>query len=157
MLGSGLCGKAAADAVRRRARTLEGLTEGIRVLRIHMMGLLEPVQFALERSECPLLALVAAGVKDGRSAHEAWGELRGRTARRGGPVDALVEEDLQLLDRLFQRLGQSGREEQEALLSATLQSLELRLASARQKAGEADRLYLSLGLLIGLMLALIVM
>lgn len=156
VLGCGLCGRAAAQAVRRRVRLLESLSAGIRALRIHMMGMLEPVQCALERSGCPLLAGVAVNMREGRGAGEAWRELRPAALRRGGIADVLNGPELEAVDRLFDRLGQSGREEQEALLGGALQTLEDLLEGARRKAGEADRLYLSMGLLIGLMLALIV-
>ena len=50
----------------------------------------------------------------------------------------------------------TGREEQDLLLSGVVEALDRQQQAAQVKAGEADRLYLSLGLLIGLMLALIV-
>ena len=156
-LGSALCGRAAADSLRRRARMLKGLAEGIRVLRIHMTGMLEPVQDALERSDCPLFNLVSDGMRSGRSAGEAWEEVKKTAARRGGMADALTSADIAALDNVFERLGESGLNEQEAILTAGLTELERLRDEARGKAGEADRLYGTLGLLIGLMLALIVM
>lgn len=156
VLGSGLCGKAAADAARRRLKALASLTEALRALRFSMTGMLQPVQLALGKSGNALLALVAGAMGSGRSAGEAWRSVRGQAVRRGSPADALSGEDLAVLDDLFERLGQSGRSEQEALLAASLQRLESRREDARKRAGEADRLYVSLGVLVGLMLALIV-
>lgn len=156
VIGSTLCGKAAADQLRRRANTLDALAEGLRSLRVHMTGLYEPVQLALERSDCPLFTLVADGMKGGVGAKDAWAAVRRVAIRRGGPADALTERDLGVLDALFTGLGQSGREEQEALLDGAMEALTRLRDAARRKAGEADRLYVSLGLLIGLMLALIV-
>lgn len=156
VLGCGLCGRAAAQDVRRRVKLLEALAAGIRTLCIHMTGMLEPVQCAMERSGCPLFTSVAGRMQGGKSAGDAWRECRSNVLRRGGVGDALAGTELEALDRLFDGLGQSGREEQKALLNGALAAIEGQLDDARQRAGQADRLYLSMGLLIGLMLALIV-
>lgn len=156
VLGGTLCGKAAADAVRRRYRTLAALADDLQTLRIHMTGMLQPVQCALEKAGSPLLQRVAEGMRSGTSAAGAWNAIRGEAARRGGAADALTEADFDALDALFAGLGQSGREEQEVLLSASLERLGQLRDSARKKTAEADRLYVSLGFLVGLMLALIV-
>lgn len=156
VLGSGLSGRAAAQALRRRVQLLEGLAQGLRELRIHMIGMLETVQCALERSGCALLESVARGMSGGRGAGEAWRDARDTLTRRGSPADALRDEDVRVLDRLFGALGQSGREEQTALLDAAIQAVDELWDAARRKCGEADRLYMSLGVLTGLMLALIV-
>ncbi len=157
VLGSALCGKALADGARRRARTLTALEEGTRRLKIHMTSLFEPVRDALERSDCPLYTLVGSEMEGGLSAGESWLRAQRRASRRGGPIDALDEGDRQLLDRLFARLGQSGREEQEELLDAALRALGQRRDDAAEKARQAERLYLALGLLTGIMLALVVL
>lgn len=156
VLGSTLCGRAAAEAARRRYRVLSALTEDLQVLRIHMTGMLQPVQCALEKSACPLMKRVAEGMRQGRSASDSWQAVRDSTLRRGSPGDALSADDLAALDALFGQLGQSGREEQEALLGASLEAVTRLRDGALKKAGEADRLYVSLGFLVGLMLALIV-
>lgn len=156
VLGSTLCGKAASDAVRRRHRVLAALAEDLQLLRIHMTGMLMPVQCALDRAGCALMRQVAEGMRQGRSAADAWQSVRESALRRGGPADALAAEDIGALDALFGQLGQSGREEQEVLLDAAMQTVGRLRDGALKKAGEADRLYVSLGFLIGLMLALIV-
>jgi len=156
VLGCALCGKSAADAVRRRANGLDDLSTGIRALRIHMTGMLENVQSALTHSGCGLMALVAQGMAQGRSAGEAWQLVKHRATGRGGLADALLPGDLAALDGLFDRLGQTGREEQALLLDTTLQAIDSLRGEARRRAGEADRLYLTIGLLVGLMLALMV-
>ncbi len=157
VLGSALCGRAAADAVRRRAKTLASLAEGIRALRLQMTGMLEPVQCALSHSSSPLLSMVAEGMTEGTSAGDAWRKVRSAARRRGGPADALNQADVLALDAMFDRLGQSGRESQEALLNAALQTVERQLEGARAHALEADRLYVTIGLLVGVLLALIVL
>ena len=156
VLGSGLCGRAAAEAVRRRTRTLAELCEGLRALRIRMTGMLESVQCAMSRSNCPLLELVAGGMGEGCSAQEAWQATRRKAIRRGGPADSLSEADLRALDDFFTQLGKSDRQAQEVLLDGTQETLARQLEVARGRAAEADRLYVTLGILVGVMLALIV-
>ena len=155
VLGCALCGRALADAARRRAGALKALAEGVRVLKIHMTGMLEPVQCALRSARCPLFAVVADGMGDGKSAGEAWRTARPAAMRRGGAAEALLESDARVLDALFDRLGQSGRSEQGALLSGAIDDLEALRDEAAKKAAETGRLYTALGLLIGMMIALI--
>lgn len=157
VLGCALCGRALADAARRRANTLRALSEGVKVLRIHVTGMLEPVRCALAAANCPLLSMVSGAMDDGRSAGEAWRSVRRAVMKRGGPGDALTEKDARVLDVLFDRLGQTGREEQGALIGAAQEQLETLLDAAVKRAAEAGRLYTSLGMLTGLMLALIVL
>lgn len=128
----------------------------LRLLRVHMTGMFEPVQQSLSRSECELLKRVGSGMGPGTGADGAWRAVRKVERRRDGLIDALAGEDLQALDRLFMQLGTSGRDAQELLLNGAAQELEMNLSSARLHASEADRLYVTLGLLVGLMLALIV-
>ena len=156
VLGSALCGRAMADATRRRAKALKALAEGLRVLKIHMTGMLEPVQCALGAANCPLLALVADGMSGGRSAADAWRAVKPGATRRGGPAEALTPPDVHVLDRLFERLGQSGRAEQGTLIMAAIEDVEALRGEADRRAAQTGRLYTSLGFLTGLMIALIV-
>lgn len=156
VLFSALCGRALADGVRRRAQALQSVSEGLRRLRVRMTGMFEPVAGALAQSGCPLFEAVSEGMRDGASAGEAWRAVSQRAARRGGLTDCLTDADRETLTVLFEGLGQSGREEQELLLSVSIERVEALRAEASAKVTEADRLYAKLGLLIGLMLALIV-
>jgi len=156
VIASALCGKALADGVRRRAKTLEAILEGLRILRVHMIILFEPVRDALQRSECPIMVRVAEHMSNGTSAADAWTRAARQASRRGGEIDALSREDRTVLDELFSHLGESGREEQEAMLNMAIESVEAQREGALNKAREADKLYLPLGLLTGLMLALVV-
>ena len=151
-----LCGKALADGARRRAAMLKAMANGARRLRIHMTGMFEPVQVALAHAECPLFALIAREMQGGGSARQAWERVQGAASRRGGPIDCLTDEDKHALSTLFAGLGQSGRETQDLLLGSVIEAIENLHAGAQARAREADRLYATLGLLIGLMLALIV-
>ena len=74
----------------------------------------------------------------------------------GGMIDALSDADIDLLNRLFAGLGLSGRDSQEVLLAGCVRAISEARQEAAAMAREVDRLYVSLGLLIGLMLALIV-
>ena len=154
--GGTLCGSAMSGGVRRRVKALESLASGIRLLRVHMIGMFQPVHQALGGTECPLLESVSRAMTPGGSAASAWQSVREKECRRGRALDALTAEDLEALDRLFDGLGESGRDRQEILLTQTLEALTRFLESARRRAGEADRLYVSLGALTGLMAALVV-
>ena len=118
--------------------------------------MLEPVQCAMSGSICPLLEQIAGGMGEGRSAQDAWSTMRREAVRRGGPADSLAEADLQALDLFFSRLGKSDRQAQETLLDSTQEVLSRQLEPARSRAAEADKLYATLGILVGVMLALIV-
>ena len=157
VLGSALCGKALSDAARRRARTVTDLAEGLKALRLHMTGMLEPLGNALQHSDCPLLAKVGEGMKGGGSAADVWRTARPSALGRGGAADALTDRDAEALDRLFGHLGLGGREEQKALLDGIIADVERLREDAAARAREAERLYTALGFLIGLMLALIVL
>ena len=153
VVGCAMGGWAVSGGSRRRLSALRELAEGLRRLKLHMTGMFEPLRHSLEAAACPLLGQVAAEMEGGRSAGEAWSRLKARPLR-GGPGEVFATEDLRLLDHLFDRLGESGREDQAMLLSGTLGALEERIESARVKAGEAERLYGTLGVLVGLMLAI---
>ena len=156
VVGSALIGKSFTGAAHRRVRALRNVTEGVKKLRIRVVNMSEPLRNALDQSDCPLLSRVGGQMRQGLSAGEAWLSLKSADRAVGGPTDALCTSDVQVLDELFERLGQSGREAQEILLTGAIRSLEGLCDAARCKAGEADRLYAVLGLLIGLMIALIV-
>ena len=146
-----------ASGCRRRVKVLTGLVSGLEDLRVHMTRMLEPAPQALSVTDCPVLRAVGAAMTPGVSAGEAWARVRAREGRRGGGIDALAREDLEALDGLLEHLGESGRQQQERLLTDAGRALARNLESARACAGEAERLYVSLGLLTGLTLALVVL
>ena len=156
VVGATLCGKALSDAARQRASALGTLVEDVKRLRVYMVSMFEPVPDSLARAESPLLRQVGEGMRGGLSAGEAWAQVRRGRSFRAGPGNVLLREDREALDRLFGKLGESGRESQEVLLSGTAEQLERLEAAAREKAGAAERLYVTLGLLVGLLLAVIV-
>lgn len=155
-VGGALIGRSLAGACRRRCAVLKDIADGLRALRVNMISMFEPVCESLSRSECAILHDVGEAMRKGSSAREAWQQVKPSARRKGGAIDALIASDEQVLDRLFFHLGESGREQQDILLSGGIRALEERYIEARGKAAETDRLYISLGLLVGLMLALIV-
>ena len=156
VLGCTMCGRAAAGAARRRVETLEDLLRGVRRLKHNMTHMLETVERALRAADCPILDRVSDALEPGGGAAEAWRRVLRRERRRGGLCDALTREDEMLLSRLFQQLGESGREAQEILLSDAIEEIKRALERARPRAAEAERLYGTLGVLAGLLIALVV-
>ena len=154
--GSTMIGKTMAGSLKRRAALLAELAGGLKALRLHVVSLFEPIADSLSRSECRLLEMVGRQMAEVGGADAAWATVKAKVCAPGGMADALTASDEQLLDRLFSQLGQSGRESQEALISGILQSVEEAREAARARAAQADRLYVTLGLLTGLMLALVV-
>lgn len=152
-----LCGNAMAAAARRRVRLLEALIQGLKRLRLHMISMFEPVRHALMASDCEILGAVGGNMAPGLSAARAWAATRAAARRKGGALDALDPEDLRALDGMFDQLGESGRDQQDLLIGGACAALERQLEAARRRTAEADRLYVSLGALTGLMIALILL
>ena len=130
------------------------LIQGIRVLRVRMLRMLEPVNIALAGSDCAMLRQVGAAMRPGMSAGEAWLAYRKQAGRSG--VDVLAGEDCVVLDQLFAQLGESGREQQSILLDSTVTALGKNLLQAEKRLRETERLYVSVGMMVGLILALAV-
>ena len=135
---------------------LKTLIDGMKSLQIHMLHMLEPVASALVFTECPLLEQTGRAMTPGTSAREAWTWVKDISSGRRSGLETLAGEDLQTLDAFFHKLGEVGRAEQGLLLNRVIRTLEENLEGARSSAGEAERLYGSLGLMVGLMLALLV-
>ena len=153
--GCTLCGSAMAGAQRRRVRLLESVINGLRLLKLHTVSMFEPLPQALGATGCAVLEGVGSQMTPGASAAQAWEGFKKREGRRGGGIDALSPEDVRALDELFSLLGESGRDQQEIALGNACAALSVQLENARRRAAEADRLYVSLGSLIGLMIALV--
>lgn len=156
IVGCTLCGSALAGVLRRRVKALESIAQGLKLLRLHMISMFEPLQQALKASGNAVLEALGEQMTPGVSAAEAWTEVKRAECRRGGRIDALSSEDLRTLDALFDQLGESGRDQQDVLLNGARAALDRNLEAARARMAESDRLYVSLGALTGLMIALIV-
>lgn len=155
VVGCGLCGRSLAWGFSRRCRLLEEMLEALRMLRIQIVRMLEPLDRALRQCGSPIFARAADELSIAASVHDAWKAICARECRRGGVADSLVRQDLEALDKLFGQLGESGREAQDAAIRACVASLELALDAAHQRAATAGRLYTSVGFLTGLAIAVL--
>ena len=153
--GGGLCGAALARGEGRRARTLRETADGLRQLRVQISNLREPLDRALKQSGAPLFALAAGCLEEASCAADAWRRAWASAGRRGGIGDCLTQEDVRALDRLFERLGESGRAEQEEAIRACLAAVEAAADEAAKRAKETGRLYATVGLLTGLACAVL--
>ena len=116
----------------------------------------EPVADSLSRAASPILTRVGEGMCGGASAMEAWEALKKDRRFIAGTGHALLKEDREALSALFARLGESGRESQDALLTGAAERLASLTQSAGERADAAEKLYVTLGFLTGLLLAIIV-
>ena len=154
VLGSTLCGWTMAGTSKRREQLLNQLIQGIKLLRVHMIRMLEPIQEALVHTGNPLFADIGRRMRGGVSAEAAWQDMLA-DKKASKPIYVLLSEDRAALNELFSHLGQSGREAQEMALAAALETLEELRKIASERARQASLLYTKLGFLIGLMLGLI--
>lgn len=154
--GCVLLGKSLSSAMHRRVSTLERLIRGTKMLRIHMSGMLELVSEALSATNCEAFAAVGQEMRNSGSAKQAWQKIRRKMLARGGYLDALSKRDCEILDDLFDNLGASGRREQEIIILSSIRRFEEQLHGAKIQLNERDRLNISIGFLIGLIIALAV-
>ena len=134
-----------------------GVSEALKTLKWHIVSRFEPVQLSLMRSGSDLMETVGRRMETGTSAAAAWMAIKqDRTVGRKW-LSAYTEGDTELLDRLFGELGQSGRQAQGDLIDGVQEALRARIRSLETEARAADKLYGPLGLLLGLMLALILL
>lgn len=155
VVGCGLCGRSLAWSTVRRCRLLEETLEALRMLRIQIVHMLEPMDRALRQCGSTLFARTAEELSHSASVSEAWKAVRAHECRRGGSADSLLQRELDALDKLFGQLGESGREAQDAAIRACVISLETALDGARQRAATTERLYTSVGYLAGLAIAVL--
>ena len=153
-VGSALIGRSVARGCARRAAALRSAMDAMQLLRIQMLERLLPLRAALEKSAFEPFRAVASELLNGDGAPGAWERARAALTRRGRALDCMMPEDLAALDRLFAGLGATARAEQELLFSACLAEIGLLEGEARRTGAEKGRLYTTLGLLGGLMLAI---
>ena len=58
VVGSSMCGKSLSGAARRRVELLKALIDGVKILKVHMVSMFEPVQISLSQSESALMARI---------------------------------------------------------------------------------------------------
>lgn len=155
VMGCALAGRSFAWASGRRKRLLERTLDALKMLRMQIVHFLEPLEEALRRSEFPLFVQTAGQLPACRGALEAWKQVMDRETRRGGAADSLRRRELDALERLFERLGESGRAAQDDAIRACAALIEEALSEARVQSEQADRLYTSMGLLLGLAIAVL--
>lgn len=155
VLGSTLCGHRIAGLSRRRERLLTDVLAAARRLKASMLGMLEPVPDALSHSGNAVFEEIGRRMADGASAREAWKQVLNAGSAHHLGLFALDAQDRQVLERLFERLGESGREAQEIHLSAAVEALESRTQDAESQRKQSTALSTRLGFLVGLMLGLI--
>lgn len=149
-----------ATDLRRRPRELQQLQTALNVLRTEIDWGATPLPQALARaSGCcdgPVGRLFAAAARDlaagsGRPAGEVWGAV----VARAYPDLALTPADREILSALGTCLGTSHREDQLRHLGLCLERLSLAEREARERAETNARLWQHLGVLGGLLLALL--
>ena len=148
-----LIGRSLGAVPARRARVLREAMDALQILRVRMLERLLPLHTALAQSRFEAFRRTGERMAAGEDANGAWRALLPALARRGGPLDCLSREDLAALTALFDGLGMGARAEQEGLLSGTARELGRLEAEAAKYGAEKARLYATLGLLFGLMLA----
>ena len=136
----------------RRARALTALRRAVIRLKEDMLEKRLPLREAMARSEHPLFTRASGGA-EGIEPDEALREAAHALAARGGALDSLAREDMAALDRLAGGLGRGGADRQRLLLSETEEELSALENAAARLAAERNRLYVSLGALGGLALA----
>lgn len=158
--GPSWLGLALAADLRRRPRELQQIQTALHVLRTEIDWGATPLPQALARaSECcgkpvgRLFMSAARGLSagDGRAAGEVWGAAVARVY----PELALAPVDREILMALGACLGASHREDQLRHLGLCLERLSLAEKEARERAEINARLWQHLGVLGGLILALL--
>ena len=149
-LGAALAGRSLASACARRGRALRQAMDALQLLRIQMLDRRLPLHAALDHARSDVLRRVGERVAAGEDAASSWRALLPSLTRRGGALDCLTQEDVSTLTAFFDGLGA----EQEALFQTALRELGRLEAEAARSGAEKGRLYATLGLLFGLMLAI---
>lgn len=152
-----LCGRSIAWSANRRCKLLEELVNALRMLKVQSIGMLEPLEVALRHTDFPLFAMIAQQLPLAKCASDAWQIVRTQETRRGRSADCLMERETAALDRLFEHLGESGREAQEASIRTCIAAIEVTCTEASEQSAKMNQLYTSIGLLIGLAIAVLMM
>lgn len=156
--GAAGAGQAAAARLRRRVRELQQARTALQVLRTEISWGLTLLPDALARAgRCvggpvgDLCARAAGLMRSGEGAAAAWE----RAVAAAAPAAALAPGDREALVALAPCLGASHREDQLRHLDLCLERLAQAEAEARERAAADARMYQQLGLLAGLLLALL--
>lgn len=148
-------GRSLCCGMKRRSTMLADLLAGLRVLRLRMLNSMEPIGVLLRKSDAALFKRLGDSLREGTSLQVCWQELRLAEMRRGGMLDSLAADDVELLDDLFRHLGQSGREEQSELFTAVIARMEEACSAAQKRFLDASKTYTALGALMGVALCIL--
>lgn len=154
-VGCAGAGKILSNTKKRRAEVISEILAAVRVLRLRMLNSMEPLSILLRKSDCLLFRELGNSLWVGSSLAECWALQKKHSAQKGGLLDSLTQEDMRVLDTLFENLGKSGRDEQGELFAGIINRLEEAQQSARKKQTEAARMYTALGALAGVMIAIL--
>lgn len=150
VIAGALCGRSLAWSAERRCRMLCEMVNALRMLRIRIVGQMEPLGRALEQSGLSLFSAVGKRLLEGKSALDSWHAVLREERQRGHDADCLTKPELTALDRLFECLGESGRAEQDQAVRACIEALEEIRIQAAERAAQTGKLYGSIGLLTGM-------
>ena len=146
-----MAGRSLAGGEARRVQALRLLAADVSRLTEAMLEKRLPLFEALSLGESRAIRRAAEA---GGAPNDAWTAAREGEARRGGELDALERADLAPLDELFARVGGEGLARQRELLTTAAEGLRTRCEKAAQARDERGRLYISLGALAGMALAI---
>lgn len=155
VVASALCGHSAAASQQRRCRLIAELIQAIHEMRIRMVVHLEPIETVLKNSGTTLFRNVAVRIGEYGSIYDAWISARGQLTARGCSADCLGEGEIHVLDVMFSGLGESGKHQQDLLLRTCAAELETIAKSEKNRLEQISRLYTTLGMLLGLMIAVV--
>ena len=155
-IGCAGAGKILSNAKKRRAEVISEILAALRVLRLRMLNSMEPLSVLLRKSDSLLFRELGNSLWVGSSLHECWQHQKKLSLKKGGLLDSLIREDIEILDLLFEKLGKSGRDEQGELFQSVIERLEEAQHSAKRKHSEAARMYTALGALAGVMIAILI-
>jgi len=150
-----LCGYTLSGTTERRKKLLTEILRALSILNIELGTMLNPLETALKHTKLPLFKYVANELSSAECVLDAWINVRNRERIRGHHADCLTARDLSALDRLFEQLGSTGREEQNQTVCSCILSLEESMAEAKDRAAQVGKLYVSLGFLAGIALVII--
>ena len=151
----GLCGRSMAWSAARRQRLTGEILNGLRMLRVQIVSMLEPLDRALRQTGLALFVMTADALSEAGAASEAWKTVCAKECRRGGAADCLEQGEREALDKLFGRLGESGRSAQDTAIHACITAMEQFHSEACERAATTGRLYGSVGFLTGLAIAVL--
>lgn len=155
VIGCALCGRAMVSSLDGRCRLIAELIAALRTMRIHVTEHVEPLKSALQHSGSPLLEEVAKALAQNSEPTMAWARVRKDATNRGGVADCLGAKEIESLDQLFSQLGGTGKSQQDLALLRCIATLEEIEKAEKARLNESARLYTTLGTLLGLAIAVL--